>query len=252
MPYLSRIWLHPLRTGAQTLIRSPEAMHAAVLGSIARQPVTERVLWRLDTPLDSTDPRSHRAELLVLTESRPSWDHVIEQAGWTNAEDPQALVRDYQPLLDRIQAGREFGFRLRANPVSSTRNPASPTASQKERLAADRPRGVRVAHRTAAHQLNWLTSRLDRWGFTLLTTPNGQDGTVPMLHLTARDRLIFFKNGRDAAAQTRRVVLNTATYDGAIRVTDPEQARRTLLAGVGAGKAYGCGLLTLAPLAGGT
>lgn len=72
-----------------------------------------------------------------------------------------------------------------------------------------------------------------------------------MVQLSARDRLIFFKNGHDADAQTRRVVLNTATFDGAVRITDSELARRTLLAGVGAGKAYGCGLLTLAPLAGG-
>ncbi|MBX6389146.1 MAG: type I-E CRISPR-associated protein Cas6/Cse3/CasE [Frankia sp.] len=243
MPYLSRVWLNPLRTGAQALLRNPEKMHAAVLGGIARQPVTERVLWRLDT-------QQHRAELLVLTDSRPSWDHIIEQAGWTNAEDPQALVRDYQPLLDRIQLGREFGFRLRANPVAATRNPASPSARQKERLAAPRPRGVRVPHRTVAHQLDWLTSRIDKWGFALLTSPDDPAGELPAVRLSARERLVFFKNGRDTAASARRVVLSTATFDGALRVTDPDRARQTLLNGVGAAKAYGCGLLTLAPLTG--
>jgi len=241
MPYLSRVWLHPLRTGAQKLIRNPEAMHAATLAAIASQPVTERVLWRLDI-------QDHRAELLVLTDSRPCWDHVIEQAGWTNAQEPQALVRDYQPLLDRLQTGREFGFRLRANPVSATRNPTSPSAAQKERLTAPRPRGVRVAHRTAAHQLDWLTSRVERWGFTLLTTPDDPDRQIPTVQLSARDRLTFFKNSGASGTPARRVVLNTATFDGALRVTDAELARHTLLRGVGAGKAYGCGLVTLAPL----
>ncbi|MBL7498286.1 type I-E CRISPR-associated protein Cas6/Cse3/CasE [Frankia sp. CNm7] len=241
MPYLSRVWLNPLRTGAQALLRNPEKMHAAVLGGIARQPITERVLWRLDT-------HAHRPELLVLTDSRPSWEHIVEQAGWPNAEDPQALVRDYQPLLDRIQTGREFGFRLRANPVAATRNPASPSAQQKEKLTAPRPRGVRVAHRTAAHQLDWLTSRIDKWGFTPLTSPDDLADTVPMVRLSARERLVFFKHARDADTPARRVVLSVATFEGALRVTDPELARHTLLAGVGAAKAYGCGLLTLAPL----
>nr|WP_242422988.1 MULTISPECIES: type I-E CRISPR-associated protein Cas6/Cse3/CasE [Frankia] len=242
MTYLSRIWLNPLRTGAQSLLRNPERMHAAVLGGLARQPVTERVLWRLETG------RPHRAEVLILTESRPSWEHLVEQAGWPNAEDPQALVRDYQPLLDRIQAGREFAFRLRANPVAATRQPTSPSVAQKERLAGPRPRGVRVAHRTAGQQLAWFTDRVDRWGFTPLTTETG-----PAVQLNARERLTFRKRppdgGNGGKNKGHQVVLSTATFDGALRVVDPDLARRALLSGVGAAKAYGCGLLTLAPLA---
>ncbi|WP_242423542.1 type I-E CRISPR-associated protein Cas6/Cse3/CasE, partial [Frankia sp. EI5c] len=216
MTYLSRIWLNPLRSGAQALLRSPENMHAAVLGGLAIQPVTERVLWRLETR------EQHRAELLVLTDSRPSWAHLVEQAGWPGADGAEAMIRDYQPLLDRLQHGREFAFRLRANPVTATRTPAKPSARQKEHLAQERPRGVRVPHRTAAHQLTWLTSRVERWGFTLLRTDTG-----PVVALTARERLTFAKKTHDNTEQpranhsgnekTRRVVLSTATFDGALR-----------------------------------
>jgi len=241
MTYLSRIWLNPLRRQSQALLASPEKMHAAVLGGLSRQPITERVLWRLE------DGTPHRAELLVLTESTPSWEHLIEQAGWIHADEPQALVRDYQPLLDRLETGREFRFRLRANPVSATHTPSNPSVAQKERLAGPRPRGVRVPHRTAAHQLTWLTDRIERWGFRLLTTPDGD----PALRLTARERLTFHKKAEatpgEADARARRVVLSTATYDGAVEVIDPAQALHTLTQGVGPGKAYGCGLLTLAP-----
>jgi len=44
-----------------------------------------------------------------------------------------------------------------------------------------------------------------------------------------------------------RVTLQTVTFEGIARITDPELTRRSLLGGVGAGKAYGLGLLTLAP-----
>jgi CRISPR system Cascade subunit CasE len=46
---------------------------------------------------------------------------------------------------------------------------------------------------------------------------------------------------------THRIVLTTATYDGMLRIANPDLARYHLLNGVGAAKGYGCGLITLAP-----
>lgn len=235
MPYLSRIWMNPLRPKAQLFLRNPHALHAAVLGGLSRQPVDERVLWRLEP-----DPK-HRAELLVLTDSMPSWEHLVEQAGWPAADEPQQLVRDYQTLLDRIQRGREFRFRVRANPVSATRQPLKPSATQEKLLTGERPRGVRVPHRTAAHQLTWFTDRLDKWGFEAVVSPE----SGPAVSLIARDRLVFSKG---ADTTKHRVVLSTATFDAVVRVTDPAQARDRLLSGVGSAKGYGCGLITLAPM----
>ena len=234
MPYLSRIWMNPLRTRTQIFLRNPHALHAAVLGGLSRQPVAERVLWRLVTD------QPHRAELLVLTESSPSWEHLVEQAGWPSADDPQSLVRDYQPLLAQVQHGREFRLRVRANPVSATRRPQRPSGAQEKRLAGERPRGVRVPHRTAAHQLAWFAERLASWGFAAVVIDDD-----PAVHLIARDRQAFTKQ---SAAAVHRVVLSTATFDAVVRVTDPVVARERLLSGVGSGKGYGCGLITLAPV----
>lgn len=237
MPYLSKIWLNPLRARTQLLLRNPQAMHAAVLGGLSRQPITERVLWRLENG-------PHRAAVLVLTESVPSWEHLVEQASWPCSDEPQALVRSYEPLLERIMRGREFAFRLRANPVSATRQPTRPTAAQQKRLdSSPRPRGVRVPHRTAAHQLAWLDTRITRWGFDIATNSDGAD-----VRLAARERLIFTKK---TDATSRRVTIETATFEGRLRVADPDHAKASLLDGVGSARAYGCGLITLAPLPGG-
>lgn len=236
MPYLSRIWFNPLRERAQLFLRNPHALHAAILGGVARQPVTERVLWRLDTARTDS-ARHHRPELLVLTDSRPSWEHLVEQAGWPGAEDPQQLVRDYRPLLDKIQRGREFRLRVRATPVTATKKLDKPSPAQEKRLSDVRPRGERVAHRTATHQLAWFQGRLPRCGF------EARDAV-----LVARDRLVFSK---DDGGTRRRVVLTTATCDAVVRIADPEQVRHHLLAGLGPAKGYGCGLLTLAPITAG-
>jgi CRISPR system Cascade subunit CasE len=107
--------------------------------------------------------------------------------------------------------------------------------------SAVRPRGVRVAHRTAEHQLAWLTDRIERWGFEILETEAG----FPDVRLAARRRLVFDKPSRGDSK--RRVVVETATYEGRVRVIDSDAALATLLSGVGHARAYGCGLVTLAP-----
>ncbi|MFJ5221075.1 type I-E CRISPR-associated protein Cas6/Cse3/CasE [Streptomyces sp. NPDC088354] len=257
MPYLSKIALNPRRRIGTSLLGNPHRMHAAVLSGLAIQPVTERVLWRLE------NHSVHRAELLVLTENRPSWHHLVEQAGWPDAEGGQPLVADYTPILEQVLIGREFTFRLTANPVQSVHRPLKPSAEQAARIEQQesiagtttdrRARGFRVPQRTAAQQLNWLLTRAERHGFTIPTvptpapapgithdSPSPQD--APAVSLFTRDVLRFRKHSHGP-----RITLATATFHGHLRVTDPVALRAALLAGIGPAKGYGQGLLTLAP-----
>jgi CRISPR system Cascade subunit CasE len=48
--------------------------------------------------------------------------------------------------------------------------------------------------------------------------------------------------------QHATVTLTRATFEGQLVVADPHALRKTLTAGLGSAKAYGCGLLTLAPV----
>jgi CRISPR system Cascade subunit CasE len=234
MTYLSRIWINPLRTSGQRMLRNPQVLHAALLGGLSRQPVAERLLWRLES-----DSR-HRLAVLVLTESAPSWEHVVEQAGWPGSDEAQARVKPYEPLLSRLERGREFALRLKVNPVSSTRRPVKPSPAQQKSLSRPRPRGVRVAHRTAQQQTEWFMAHIQGWGFEVTDNDLGS----PDLRLTARDSMVFTKkpDSRD------RVTLTTATFEGRVRVAEPDLARRSMLDGVGRARAYGCGLITLAPV----
>ncbi|MFD8588541.1 type I-E CRISPR-associated protein Cas6/Cse3/CasE [Streptomyces sp. NPDC059637] len=255
MPYLSKIALNPRRRKAVSLLSNPHRLHAAILAGLAVQPVTERVLWRLE------NNTAHRAEILVLTGSRPSWQHLVDEAGWPGADGGEPLIADYAPLLERIARGREFGFRLTANPVQSVPRPTRPSEQQNERLRTRtersdtdrRPRGFRVAHRTVAQQLAWLIDRAERHGFSIpeastdVPAPgldeNGPTGPGPAVSIASRDILRFSKH-RDGP----RITLSTATFEGRLRVTDPDVLRSTLLGGIGPAKGYGQGLLTLAPV----
>lgn len=265
MTYLSRIRINPLRAESRKLLTNPRTLHGAIAGAVPVSGTDGRVLWRLD----ADDAR--RPHLLVLTPTRPDWTRLVEQAGWPDAEGEHAAVRDYAPVLDRIAVGREFAFRLTASPVQNTRAPVKPTLCQEERIAAhadapSRRRGFRLGHRTAAAQLDWLLSRSQRlWGFEVPTSRIGSaapglavveadliDNAARQRHdanpvrdirITARDRHSFKKNGKGP-----HVIFHSATFEGRLRITDTSLFTGGLLSGIGPSKAYGCGLLTLAPL----
>ncbi|MER7771306.1 type I-E CRISPR-associated protein Cas6/Cse3/CasE [Kitasatospora sp. NPDC096140] len=252
MTYLSRVRINPLRAASRNLLANPRALHGAVLAGIPDTAPGDRILWRLD----ADHPR--RPMLLVLTPSKPDWTHVVEQAGWPDAEGEHYAIRDYSPLLAQLAAGREFAFRLKASPVQNTSKPDKASAHRTKTAAELHHRSYRMAHRTAAHQLTWFLDRTTRWGFTVpeARTDTPAPGLEPFasdvtadarpgreVRITDRSRNTFTKPGTRAP-----VTLTTATFEGRLQITDPGLLQTALLGGIGPSKAYGCGLLTLAPL----
>ncbi|MFD6288010.1 type I-E CRISPR-associated protein Cas6/Cse3/CasE [Streptomyces sp. NPDC060205] len=246
MPYLSRIRINPLRAESRKLLAGPRALHAAVQGGVPGLPAEERTLWRLDAD------NPHRPHLFVLTTDKPDWTHLVEQAGWPDADGEHYAVRDYTPLLQQLATGRSFAFRLTANPVQNTSRPDKPTPRQQQRIDAGERRSFRLGHRTAAAQLNWFLTRTARWGFDIPTAPHlddtrNSDGEPPReVRITTRQRRAFGKGS--LGAKEAQVVMNAVTFEGHLRITDPALLTERLLTGIGPSKAYGCGLLTLAPL----
>jgi CRISPR system Cascade subunit CasE len=110
--------------------------------------------------------------------------------------------------------------------------------------------------------MSWLldADRQQRAGFRISEKPDSKrllpSGTTQSGHphhgdrfeVTVRDqRNLSFNKSRSNGPSRPPVSLVTVTFDGHLEVTDPERLRRTLVQGLGKAKAYGCGLMTLAP-----
>ncbi|MEV8442114.1 type I-E CRISPR-associated protein Cas6/Cse3/CasE [Actinosynnema sp. NPDC051121] len=218
--YLTRFEINPARREARALLASPQKLHAAVMAAFpTATPTTAsdgRVLWRVDR-------QQHQVMLYLVSPHRPDLTHLVEQVGWPTTHTWD--TRDYQPLLDRLAAGQEWAFRLKANPVSSRRKNADSTRSQ------------RFGHVTVAQQTDWLLTRAERHGFTV---PTGEH-KEPDVAIRGRENLSFTRQGAN-------VSLSTAVFEGRLHITDPDALRTTLVTGIGPAKGYGCGLLTLAPV----
>lgn len=254
--FLTRFRVNTARPGARRLLSSPQVLHAAVMASFpgllpsdTPAPDGPRVLWRLD--------QNARAEVLlyVVSPARPDLTHLVEQAGWPAAaadpETPGWQTKPYAPFLDRLAAGEKWAFRLTANPVHFIRR------------KPDEPK-KRTAHLNPVHQMAWLLDRQEGGGFRILEKPESKrllpGGTTYKKHEHSGDqyelavldkRGLSFDKSR-SSGDTRRdpVTIVTATFEGRLEVTDPAALRRTLTQGIGKAKAYGCGLITLAPFTG--
>ena len=215
--FLSRCEINPRRRGARPLLASPHALHAAVRFAFPSTTTdgAGRVLWRLDSS-------EQRHVLYTVSPAAPDFTHLVEQAGWPSTTGWE--TRDYAPLLNRLRPGQAWRFRLTANPTrSGRRRPEEKTQ--------------RFGHVTVAQQTEWRVTRSAAWGFAI----PGADQNVPVSLLQQRAVRTFRRDGG-------RVTVATATFEGALEVVDPELLRRALLNGMGHAKAYGCGLMTLAPM----
>lgn len=204
--YLSRAELDPTRRSTMIALACPQKLHGAVESSFPGE--RRRRLWRLDT-------LGEKLYLLLLSEDEPDLTRLCEQFGTGAAPE----TRPYEPLLARVTAGSCWQFRLTANPAFSQKDRADPRA-----------RGSLKPCYLEAEQEKWLLEQAPKHGFAV-----EQDTFRVMRKQTYR----FAKNGK------RQVTLLAVTYEGVLQVKDPEAFQKMLCSGLGRGKAYGLGLMTI-------
>jgi CRISPR system Cascade subunit CasE len=215
--YLSRIELNTRRKDTMVALASPQRLHAAVESSFPSSADKKfRNLWRIDR-------LGNALYLLVLSDGKPDFTHIVEQFGWPGAEQKWE-TKDYAPLLERIELGQKWQFRLRANPVHSVKQPS---ISQDQKPTK---RGKVYAHVTVQQQEQWLLDCAAKYGFSL------QESSFRVVQQEVKK----FQRQRNP------VTLGIATFEGILEVEDVALFLRTLICGIGRAKAYGCGLLTIA------
>ncbi|WP_030745206.1 type I-E CRISPR-associated protein Cas6/Cse3/CasE [Streptomyces sp. NRRL F-5135] len=250
--YLTRFRFNTARPEAQRLLGSPNRLHGAVNMAFPEPPARDgngpRVLWRLD------HAPAGRVDLFISSPSRPDLTHLTEQAGWPSLGAEGWATFAYGEFLEALRQGDVWAFRLTANPVHHIRKEPEPLGTPTKRAAHVSPR----------HQIGWLLKHQERAGFTVIKRP-ADDNTATAdesYEVTVHDRMPIrfgkspnegtkMRGGRTQDGRTpvaRDVRFVRATFDGRLTITDLMAFRRTLTHGLGKAKAYGCGLMTLAPV----
>jgi CRISPR system Cascade subunit CasE len=210
--YLSRLQLNSHNRHLwRTLIDQPYKLHQFVMrgfpDGIKRQ--NANVLHRLDV-FDTA------VTLLVQSDISPNWhgldDRLLLPATPFNPV-PNPTVQEMNGL--RLDNGRIFRFRLRAN------------TTRRLGKSAGENKGKRVELYREDAQLAWLQKKGEDHGFRTLDVQIIPEGKQ--------------------TDNTRRLTLYTVQFDGRLQITDPDKALAAVKTGIGPAKAFGCGLLSLAP-----
>lgn len=217
--YLSRLLLNSRSRQVQRETADPYQLHRTIMRAFVEMRDRSGILHRLDV-----QPRTGAIMLLVQSLSEPDWSPL--------AEKDYLLPGDPFGGLDN-PAVKEFSLPLRANQVLSFRLRANPTIKKVRRGDDGKRRNSnRVPLVREEKQVEWLEKRAEDGGFRLLHL-----GISQPQKLTGRKK----DNGRP-------ITLYTVQYDGRLQVTDANKLLEAVKNGIGPAKAFGCGLLSLAPV----
>ena len=203
--YLSRIRLDTKNRQTMLALNSPNLFHGAIEASYEGE--RKRTLWRID---------SLNGDLYVLlqSENEPDLTAFCEQFGYRGEAWE---TKNYDDFLSGIKCGSRWRFRITANPTKSVSKGSS-------------DRGTVHAHITVGHQKEWLIKKGEVNGFSVDEDSFNVTG-IKWLKFNKRDR--------------KNVTLLSVAYEGILEVIDPDLFRNAILSGIGRGKAYGMGLMTL-------
>ncbi|NTU86398.1 MAG: type I-E CRISPR-associated protein Cas6/Cse3/CasE, partial [Chloroflexales bacterium] len=215
-------------------------LHCTVLAAFPQAPVGARarahfgVLYRAE-PIDAAPAL---VRLLVQSSAPPDWAHLpAEMFGPAPDERGNPAVRGVGEEYARIGVGARLLFRLRANP---TKTLSDRTPGRENRLL-----GKRVALLREEEQLAWLGRKGLQHGFRLLTTELHPEVAAVQVAAQATER------GRRPAhdgARTMPLCFGAVLFSGHLEVIDAERFREALAGGIGSGKAFGFGLLSVSSL----
>lgn len=215
--FLSLLVVDTRREEGRRLLGNPYRVHQQLLnafsdGAFSRplEPLGTRLLFRVEEWW--TPPR-----VLVQSPLEADWHRAF-------VETPVLAKAPCQkPYAPALEPGQVLRFFLRANPTV--------------RRASLRSEGKRLGPRLGLvhepQQRDWLERRAAAGGFDLLD-----------YRVMPRGKRVGWQGQRDRSPQLTHLCVD---FEGFLQVTDPDQFLRTLAAGIGPAKAFGFGLLSVAP-----
>lgn len=237
--YLSYLQLNPRHRGARQCLADAHDLHRTIMQAFPQMPeetnVSPRqhfgVLHRVET-----HPRRDEIGIIVQSRAEPDWSQI--EMAFFNA---WPRCKPIDRTLDSIEDGQLLAFRLRANPTKRVRrehdDPEGKWKGKRIALTVERdPDTGEVIKDADQVRTEWLQRKAHQGGFELAPTPSAPG--VPDVRVIPEDRV--FGSGRGK-------VFWPVLYEGHLHVSDRERFVATLQEGIGPAKAFGFGLLSLAP-----
>jgi CRISPR system Cascade subunit CasE len=225
--YLSKLILNPRSRDVRRDLADCQQMHRTLLSAFPQADSdTVRaefgLLFRVEV-----NARSGHVAVLVQARCQPDWSR-LQQDGYLLTEPLTSNIADkYSPAVLHHQ--RQLRFRLRANPTRKIETKSLPDGTKRN--------GRRVELFREEDQIAWLQRKAETAGFRILHLQLNAD--VPNVRAQPENKTI---------SRTKRLTFGSVLFEGELEIINTEQFIQTLCDGIGTGKAYGFGLLSIAPV----
>ncbi|TLM98575.1 type I-E CRISPR-associated protein Cas6/Cse3/CasE [bacterium] len=207
--YLSQLILDPRSRSVINNLADPYQLHRTLMGAFPETlPKGERVLYRVEQ-----QRKIPYLSVLVQSGTLPDWRYLSERGYLLLPASVKTF--DLHPSTGHI-----FRFRLLANPT-------------KRLKSSDDANGPRVGLVRSEEQCAWLERKAGQNGFCVLE--------VQTLKTVQPDAVKREKN------KVHHIHCEAVRFDGLLQVVNPELFKVGLVCGIGSGKGFGFGLLSLAP-----
>lgn len=213
--------------------RSPEEIDRQVLRDIhTPRRVSGGFLFRIDP-----QPAFGRAMILVQSAARPEWNYAFQ-----NADHLLAAPKEVRLFDPRFRPNQRLRFRILANPVRKVSPRSLDFAGkpfEKKWIGKDVPVPT-------ADLAKWLERRAEP-GWSAPQNSNGKQAPpgFRLVEISQIQSGYAYVNKSTEKDRGRRI--RSARYDGTLEVTDADAFRETIVRGIGPAKAFGFGLLSVAP-----
>jgi len=174
---------------------------------------------------------SGKAVLFVQSAVKPDWSFLRED--YAEEIKCKAVHEQYSA----IKNGMNLLFRLQANP---TKRIGKSDMLAKDKFKESKTRR-RVELRTDEEKIKWLKRKGGESGFRLDNVQIKE--TVENVASITQGKIKSRRKDSD-----KPMTFGSVVFEGMLQVTDADKLRESLFQGIGTGKAYGFGLLSIAPL----
>lgn len=246
--YLSRLILNPSSRQVRAELAQPYEMHRTLMRAFP-EVLTEAdgkarekfdILFRSDV-----DDRHHRVIVYVQSAVKPDWSYLGTISDYLLDDPSNPALKEISGNLQGLHRGQVLAFRLRANPTKRVAKADGGSAELK---------GKRVGLLREEEQVDWLIRKGRQrtqdapGGFEILMTEvEGRTDKVryvPRVNVRLEGKRRSRKRENNHSYRTTHLAVR---FDGLLRITDADAFRQTLAKGIGPAKAYGFGLMSIAP-----
>lgn len=239
--YLTKMILNPRSNQVRKEVGNPQELHRTISRAfppIENSPDLKKherktprnqynILYRLDI-----DRHRGKAFLLVQSEHKPDWNFL--ESNYSDELETKNIGENY----GAVENGMNLIFRLQANPTKRV-GKSDQKADDKFKPAGNKTIRRRVELRTDEDRTDWLVRQGTRLGFQI-----GNLKIEPAVRnvISAKEgKISFTKKGKN-----NPITYGSVVFEGVLQVTDADKFREALVNGIGQGKAYGFGLLSVA------